>query len=79
MGIGNLHHICTKLIEHGKNPDTKAAIIQQGTTSKQKTITGNLVNIEEKATKANITHPAIILVGDVVGLREKVKWFQEEE
>lgn len=79
MGIGNLNHICTRLIEHGKNPNTKAAIIQWGTTERQKTVTGNLNNIEDHAAKAGITHPAIVLVGDVVGVREKIRWFQEVE
>lgn len=79
MGIGNLNYICTKLIEHGKNPNTKAAIIQWGTTERQKTVTGNLLTIEERAANAGITHPAIVLVGDVVGVREKISWFQEGE
>lgn len=79
MGIGNLNYICTRLIEHGKNPDTPAAIIQWGTTSKQKTITGSLKTIEHQAAIEGITHPAIVLVGDVVRLREKISWFQEGE
>ena len=79
MGIGNLNYICTRLIENGKSPDTKAAIIQWGTTARQKTVTGSLKNIEERTLQAGITHPAIVLVGDVVGMREKLNWFQEEE
>jgi uroporphyrin-III C-methyltransferase len=79
MGIGNLNYICTRLIEHGKNPYTKAAIIQWGTTARQKTVTGNLKDIEKRALEAGITHPAIVLVGDVVGVREKLRWFQEGE
>nr|WP_263327888.1 uroporphyrinogen-III C-methyltransferase [Neobacillus sp. Marseille-Q6967] len=79
MGIGNLNYICTKLIEHGKKPDTKAAIIQWGTTPQQRTVTGSLQDIEQRALEAGITHPAIVLVGDVVGIREKIKWFQEGE
>lgn len=79
MGIGNLNYICTRLIEHGKKPDTKAAIIQWGTTARQKTVTGSLEDIEERALEAGITHPAIVLVGDVVGMREKLRWFEEGE
>jgi uroporphyrin-III C-methyltransferase len=77
MGVGNLSHICSKLIEHGKNPHTPVAIIQWGTMEKQKTVTGDLTTIEEEAANAQITHPAIILVGEVVGLRSKIKWFEE--
>jgi uroporphyrin-III C-methyltransferase len=79
MGMGNLSYICSQLIEHGKNPNTKAAIIQWGTTKKQRTITGTLNNINEQATKAGVTHPAIVLVGDVIGVREKLQWFQEDD
>jgi uroporphyrin-III C-methyltransferase len=79
MGVGNLNHICSKLIEHGKNPNTPVAIIQWGTTEKQKTVTGDLTTIEEEAADAQITHPAIVLVGEVVGVREKIKWFEELE
>lgn len=77
MGVGNLPYICTKLIDHGKSPDTPVAIIQWGTTPKQKTITGKLGTIETEAEKAGIAHPAIVLVGEVVSMREKISWFQE--
>jgi uroporphyrin-III C-methyltransferase len=77
MGVGNLSHICSKLIEHGKRPNTPVAIIQWGTTEAQKTVTGDLTTIEREAVDARITHPAIVLVGEVVQLREKIKWFEE--
>jgi uroporphyrin-III C-methyltransferase len=76
MGIKNLHTICEQLIEHGKNPDTPVAIIQWGTLDNQKVVTGSLATIEEKASIEQITHPAIILVGEVVQLREKINWFK---
>ncbi|WP_028403299.1 uroporphyrinogen-III C-methyltransferase [Ectobacillus panaciterrae] len=79
MGVGNLSYICKKLIEHGKRSDTPVAVIQWGTTEKQQTVTGNLETIEYVAANAQITHPAIVLVGEVVGLREKIKWFEELE
>ncbi len=78
MSVGNLEHICKQLIQHGKDSKTPVAIIQWGTTEKQKTITGNLENIMDQAEESNITHPAIILVGQVVSLREKLKWFGEQ-
>jgi uroporphyrin-III C-methyltransferase len=79
MGVGNLSYICTQLIGHGKNPHTKAAVIEWGTTSRQRTVSGDLKNIEEKVKQAGITHPAIVLVGEVVRLREKINWFEESE
>lgn len=78
MGIGNLHYICEQLIAHGKKKETPAAIIQWGTTERQRTITGTLATIEEVAAAAGIKHPAIVLVGEVVSLREKIKWFEGE-
>lgn len=79
MGIGNLSYICQQLIAHGKSAETPVAVIQWGTTDKQKTVTGCLADIEEVVLKAEITHPAIVLVGEVVSLREKIKWFEEIE
>ncbi|RFU64524.1 uroporphyrinogen-III C-methyltransferase [Peribacillus saganii] len=78
MGVGNLPYICRKLIENGKLPNTPVAIIQWGTTSSQKTVTGNLKTIEEIAKNERISHPAIILVGKVVTMREKINWFEEQ-
>jgi uroporphyrin-III C-methyltransferase len=79
MGVGNLHYICEKLIEHGKDPETPAAIIQSGTTDKQKTVAGMLATIEKEAGLAQIEHPAIIIVGEVVKLREEINWFEQLE
>ncbi|WP_226665307.1 uroporphyrinogen-III C-methyltransferase [Metabacillus litoralis] len=79
MGVGNISYICHKLIENGRKSQTPVAVIQWGTTHKQKTVTGTLETIEQIVIDANIKHPAIIIVGEVVQLREKIKWFQEEE
>ncbi|MCM3161582.1 uroporphyrinogen-III C-methyltransferase [Metabacillus litoralis] len=79
MGVGNLHYICEKLIENGKNSHTPVAVIQWGTTEKQRTVTGTLNTIEEIVKEAGIEHPSIIIVGEVVNLREKIKWFNEME
>ena len=77
MGIGNLHYICDQLMEYGRSKTTPVAIIHWGTTNAQKTITGTLENIEEKCIQENIKNPSIIVVGDVVQLREKIHWFEE--
>lgn len=65
-----------KLIEHGKNPQTPVAVIQWGATSSQTTVTGDLKTIEEIVRQNNIKHLAIILIGQVVRMREKIKWFE---
>ncbi|KMY54313.1 uroporphyrin-III methyltransferase [Bacillus sp. FJAT-27231] len=76
MGVGNLSHICTQLIRHGKKPSTPAALIEWGTTAEQRTITGELSLLEQKAKEHHITNPAIVLIGEVVQLREKISWFE---
>ncbi|RBW67879.1 uroporphyrinogen-III C-methyltransferase [Bacillus taeanensis] len=77
MGVGNLNYICKKLIENGKSANTPVAVIQWGTTDKQKTLTGTLNTIEKLASQEGMKHPSIIIVGEVVKLREKIKWFEE--
>lgn len=79
MGIGNLHHICTELLKHGKAENTRAAVIEWGTTNRQRTVSGTLTDIEEKVKQQAISHPAIVLVGEVVRMREKISWFEEAE
>jgi uroporphyrinogen III methyltransferase/synthase len=78
MGVKNLPHIVENLIKEGKSKDTPCAVIQWGTTPKQKVATGTLENIVDKVAEAGITAPAIIVVGEVVSLREKFKWFENK-
>lgn len=77
MGVGNLPHICKQLIAHGRKATTPVAIIEQGTTEKQRTIIGNLETIIDLAAQESIENPAMILVGEVVQLRDKIKWFEK--
>lgn len=77
MGIGNMGYICEMLIKHGRDAETPVAVIEWGTTENQKTITGSLKTIPVKAKQANIQNPAMILVGEVVRLREKIQWFDK--
>ena len=78
MGVGNLGLIVRRLIGCGKPKDTPVALIRRGTTAEQKTITGTLGNIAEVARKNKITPPAIIVVGETVGLRKELNWFEKK-
>ena len=78
MGVGNLPKIVAKLIEHGRDPHTPVAIVQEGTEARQKTVTGTLADIVEKAREADIKPPAVTVVGEVVALREKLRWFDSK-
>ena len=75
MGLKNLPHIAASLIGHGKDPNTPAAVIQEGTTGRQKVAEGTLQDIAEKAEHAGIRTPAITVVGETVSLREALAWY----
>ncbi|MHB9093911.1 MAG: uroporphyrinogen-III C-methyltransferase [Eubacteriales bacterium] len=78
MGMANLPHIVEKLTANGRSQDTPVAVIRWGTRPEQQTVTGTLADIEEKAREAKMGHPAIIVVGGVVSLREKLRWFEQK-
>ena len=79
MSVGNIEHITKRLIAHGKNPNTPVAVIEWGTTEKQRTITGTIETITARIASKTITNPAMILVGDVVRVRDEIAWFIENE
>jgi uroporphyrinogen III methyltransferase/synthase len=77
MGMKNLKRIADSLISEKKFPeDTPAGIVSWGTTPNQKTITGTLADIAEKTEAAGIGAPAIIVIGRVVLLRDKLSWLE---
>jgi uroporphyrinogen III methyltransferase / synthase len=78
MGVKNLPYICEQLIKHGKRMETPVALVKWGTTDKQQTLVGNLENIVRKVAEAGFTSPSIIIVGEVVRLREKLNWFESK-
>ena len=75
MGLHNLEKIANNLIQAGKPKDYPVAVISKGTTKNQKVVVGTLDNISQKA--RDLQTPALIVVGKVVNLREKLKWFDE--
>jgi uroporphyrin-III C-methyltransferase len=77
MGLSGLSYLCSKLMEHGLPPDWPAAIVQHGTRPTQRTVTGTLTTLPELATAANLRAPTLIIVGEVVTLRDKLRWFEE--
>ncbi len=75
MGVKNLGSITTKLIECGRDPNTPTALVRWGTLPRQETLTGTLGDISERAEKAGFRAPAVCIVGEVVGLRGDLRWF----
>ena len=76
MGLGNLEKITENLIKHGKMHETPVAVIKNGTTAKQETYTGTLGTIAGIVRENNVKAPVIIIIGEVVNLRKKIKWFE---
>jgi uroporphyrinogen III methyltransferase/synthase len=77
MGMHNLNNIVTHLIKNGKPPETPAAVIRWATTSKQITVTGTLGTINDAVIRNSIKPPAIIIIGNVVSLRNNLAWFEK--
>jgi uroporphyrinogen III methyltransferase/synthase len=76
MGARKLPIICEKLIHFGKAPDTPIAVIQWGTTARQKTWTGTLKTIVDIAMKENIAPPALTIIGEVVNMKPLIEWYE---
>ncbi|MDR3289251.1 MAG: uroporphyrinogen-III C-methyltransferase [Peptococcaceae bacterium] len=78
MGMENLEHIAAALIKNGKAGKTPTALIQWGTCPEQRTLTGELDSIARQAQAAGFTNPAVIIIGEVVRLREKLSWLEKK-
>jgi uroporphyrinogen III methyltransferase/synthase len=76
MGLENLGSIARALVARGRPADTPVAVIQAGTTRAQATVTGTLATIAERVRAAALDPPAVIVIGEVVTLRRRLKWFE---
>jgi len=75
MGLLGLPVLCAKLIEHGLPAATPIAVVQQGTTQRQRVLTATLDTMPAAAAAARLKAPTLIIVGEVVRLREKLNWY----
>lgn len=79
MGMKNLKHISSTLInEKNFPPETPVGIVSWGTRPEQRVVTSTLSGIADEVEKAKLTPPAIIIMGGVVSLREKLRWFDTQ-
>ena len=76
MGVRTLPRIAEQLIAHGRPADQPAAVVERGTLPGQRTVLATLADVAERATAEGIRAPAITLVGDVAGLRERLAWLE---
>ena len=75
MGVGSIADIRKQLMDGGVSPDLPVAIVENGTTSRQRTILSSAACIDDDAKKANIVSPAMIFIGKSVGAAEQLQWF----
>ncbi|HJZ88383.1 MAG TPA: uroporphyrinogen-III C-methyltransferase [Polyangia bacterium] len=76
MSVRRLSVNLTALVEHGRDPKTPAALIEWGTLPRQRVVTGTLADLAARAEAAGLQPPAMLVVGDVVRLRERLRWFE---
>ena len=76
MGLMNLATICQRLITHGLSNDFPAALIQKGTTADQVVVAGSLKNLPGLVAASEVRAPTLLIVGEVVRLREQLNWYQ---
>ena len=79
MGVAGLAEICRQMIAHGLPADHPAAVVQNGTTTRQRVVTADLATLPAKVEALGITAPALIIVGTVVRLQQKLAWFRQEQ
>lgn len=78
MGIGALAEIIRDVIDEGLSPTTPAALVQWGTTSRQRSVTGTLETIIDNATEAGIGSPSAFIIGDTINLAPELSWFEQQ-
>ena len=79
MGLQGLASICDELIAHGLPPEHPAAVIQQGSTAAQRVVVSDLAHLAEAVQAAALKAPTLVIVGEVVRLRERLRWFGLED
>ena len=76
MGLKKLPHIAARLLAQGHAPETPVAVIEWGTFARQRTVTGRLNTIATAVQETGLSSPAMIVVGEVVSLRDSINWFE---
>ncbi len=76
MGVHGLGLLSNQLIAHGLSPRTPAALVEKATLPTQRVVTGTLATIAGLAEKEAVRPPALLIVGEVVSLRDKLTWYQ---
>jgi uroporphyrin-III C-methyltransferase/precorrin-2 dehydrogenase/sirohydrochlorin ferrochelatase len=78
MGLSSMGAITAGFVANGADPATPAAVIENGTRARQRVITGTLESLKDKTELAGVKSPALIIIGSVVSLRDKLSWFADK-
>jgi uroporphyrinogen III methyltransferase/synthase len=76
MGLSRLPHVVAALLAHGKDAATPAVCVHRATTPQQRSVTATLADLPDAVRAAGLTAPALVLIGPVVALRERLRWFE---
>jgi siroheme synthase len=75
MGVSHIRCIAAELIANGRSANTPVAVIRWGTYETQQTVVGSLMNIADLVERERLLAPAVIVIGEVVRLRDELNWF----
>ncbi len=78
MGVRHLAGNCRRLMAAGLPPTTPAAVIEWGTRPAQRVITGTVADVAQRADRHQVRPPALVLIGKVVSVRERIQWFENQ-
>lgn len=78
MGLHSLGELAARLIAHGLPADWPAAVVEEGTSPAQRVVTGTLADLADKVVEAEIKGASLVIVGEVVRLRERLAWFGKQ-
>lgn len=78
MGLQGLAQLCDGLVAHGMSPQMPAALVQQGTTENQRVVSATVATLAARSAAAGVRAPTLVIVGEVVRLRERLGWFTPE-
>ncbi|MES2772092.1 MAG: uroporphyrinogen-III C-methyltransferase [Pseudomonadota bacterium] len=79
MGVGSADKICAQMMAHGLPPTHPAAVVENGSTARQRVLTADLATLAQRMKSERISAPALIIVGSVVSLQKKLAWFGAAE
>src|SRR5437763_13843385 len=77
MGVERLGAITSEMLKHGMRSDLPVALVRSATTGEQETLTGTLADIAKKAVASDFKAPAVAVFGEVVALRDGLRWYEK--